>query len=198
VANISSAQNEDLHTAVRTLVERSSRDAFFEVDLNCTVLRIPRDSLRTMTHRVEIDPAGSLLLRIEMPQVQWVMERLAPGTVFLDVGAASGAICLPIAKRQGKTVRIVAFEPSNSARDRLVRTIVANSLDWVEVRRAAVSDAWSGRALRNFPKMTAASLLSYRKRRPWRMSRIQGHATSRSTSPPSIMNSRITAAIPVS
>jgi FkbM family methyltransferase len=122
------------------LVRASEPGAYFNVVLNGASVWLPGDTLRTMAHCVHIRPEdGAVILLVETAHLMWMMERLRAGGTFLDVGAATGATTLPVAKRFGASVSIVAFEPSQRARRLLTETLIRNRLE-AEVKATAVSD----------------------------------------------------------
>jgi FkbM family methyltransferase len=65
---------------------------------------------------------------------------LAPGEVFWDVGAHVGYFTLLAARSVGPAGKVVAFEPSNDAWERLTRNLALNPGYVVEPVKAAVSD----------------------------------------------------------
>jgi FkbM family methyltransferase len=126
-------------TAVR-MITRSSPGSYFECEFNGVVVMLPRDTLRTMTHCVHARADQPLLVAVETIHLDWLRSRLGPGDTFLDVGSATGAMTLPIAVGI-PGVRVVAFEPSRTARRILLDTLAINRVTAVEVHDAAVSDA---------------------------------------------------------
>jgi len=71
---------------------------------------------------------------------RFLLDHLAPGTAFLDVGANVGYFALLAACRGG--VRAVAFEPQRAVAELLERSAAANGVaDRVRVERLALSDA---------------------------------------------------------
>jgi FkbM family methyltransferase len=67
-------------------------------------------------------------------------KQLAPGFVFLDIGANAGAYTLFVANRVGRSGRIIAVEPHPTALARLECNLVLNAIDWAKVVPAALSD----------------------------------------------------------
>jgi FkbM family methyltransferase len=127
-------------TLIVHLVRASEPGTYFKVVLNGASVWLPGDTLRTMAHCLHIrSEDGAVILRVETAHLMWMMERLKRGSTFLDVGAATGATTLPVAKRFGASVSIVAFEPSQRARRLLTETLIRNRLE-AEVKAAAVSD----------------------------------------------------------
>ncbi|MCU1462935.1 MAG: FkbM family methyltransferase [Acidimicrobiales bacterium] len=75
------------------------------------------------------------------PQLtEWIMERLKPGHVFVDVGANAGYFTLLGSQLVGAGGRVVAVEASRSAMRDLQRNLAQNPTDNVRVVHAAVAD----------------------------------------------------------
>ena len=68
------------------------------------------------------------------------LDALAPGMVFLDIGAHVGLYTLPAADRVGPEGQVVAFEPHPSNRNLLLENLERNKIGNVTVVPAAVSD----------------------------------------------------------
>lgn len=115
--------------------------AFFRTTLNGYPAELPRDTLRTMVHCIHPGPDRTLSLWVETAHLTWMMDRLAPGGTFLDVGASTGATAVPVARRFGAAVRVIAYEPAEAAGRLLRATLERNGLGHVEVRGCAVSAA---------------------------------------------------------
>jgi FkbM family methyltransferase len=122
------------------MIRASGPERFFRCRFNGEVLDIPRDTLRSVRGSVRPSPPDLIEVWIEIDHMVWMKERLAPGDVFLDVGAATGAIALPLARSHGD-VRVVAFEPAHAARALLTATLARNGINNVEVLPFAVSSA---------------------------------------------------------
>jgi len=105
----------------------SGQYSFTLVDLNGQELWIPPETLRTMTHCTH-DNGGRLFVNVERAHFEWMRARVEPGTHFIDVGASTGAICLPLAKEFGSAISITAFEPARPARAILEATVARNGL----------------------------------------------------------------------
>jgi FkbM family methyltransferase len=134
------AMLRDRSALIVHLVRASESGAYFNVVLNGASVWLPGDTLRTMAHCVHIRPEdGAVILLVETAHLTWMMERLKGGGTFLDVGASTGATTLPVAKRFGSSVSIVAFEPAQRARRLLIETLIRNRLE-AEVKATAVSD----------------------------------------------------------
>jgi len=130
----------DRSALIGHLIRASEPGTYFQVILNGALVWLPCDALRTMVHCVQIQPEdGAVVLQVETAHLMWMMARLKDGSTFLDIGAATGATTLPVAKRFGSSVSIIAYEPSKRARRLLTETLTKNELD-AEVVAAAVSD----------------------------------------------------------
>ena len=69
----------------------------------------------------------------------WISSHLAPGDVFVDVGANIGYFTLIGATRVGPQGRVIAVEPTTFAMAKLQRNIVLNSLSNVSFYKYALS-----------------------------------------------------------
>ena len=85
------------------------------------------------------------------PEVVAAIRRtLRPGGVAVDVGAHSGFMTLHMAHQVGPTGRVLAFEPTSWAYERLTTNVELNGFHQVTARRAGLSDA---------PAVTASTLV---------------------------------------
>jgi len=89
--------------------------------------------------------SGGKLLRVllgtyEKEQTSLFLERIRPGDVVLDIGAACGYYTLLAAKLVGKGGRIVSFEPDPKNAAYLRRHVSANQLSQAMVLQMALSD----------------------------------------------------------
>lgn len=125
--------------AVSNLIRRSSPEAYFDCEFNGVHALLPRDTLRTMTHCIDPAAQGPLRVAVEIYHQNWLKEKLRSGDLFLDVGAATGAMTIPIAKSDFD-VNIIAFEPNRNTRRILLETLERNGIARVEVEAFAVSD----------------------------------------------------------
>jgi FkbM family methyltransferase len=133
-------RGEIIQETIRHAVTNMDGRGFVHTTLNDAELWLPPATIRTMTHCFHMDGAGRFLIHIERAQLDWLASRLKSGGHFIDVGAATGAICLPLAKTFGRALAITAFEPATAARDLLEATMRRNDLDWINVLALAVSD----------------------------------------------------------
>jgi FkbM family methyltransferase len=125
---------------IAQLVRASQSGTYFQVVLNGASVWLPPDALRTIDHCVHVRPEdGAVVLQVETAHLMWMMARLKNDGTFLDVGAATGATTLPVARQFGSSVSIIAYEPSRRAHQLLTETLTRNRLA-AEVKAAAVSD----------------------------------------------------------
>ena len=115
-----------------SLLLAAHEEAWIRVQLNGSSLFLPAGTILTMAHCVRVSEDGALQLDVETAHLDWMRAKLRPGSVFLDVGSATGAMTLPIADKF-PGVRIVAFEPARRARRLLKATLVKNDLFGVAV-----------------------------------------------------------------
>ncbi len=131
--------NAHVNAVVGNVIRRSSADAYFECDFNGVVVFLPRHTLCTMTHCIHPRADGPLPVLVETFHTDWLRNKLRSGDVFVDVGASTGAMTIPIAKSFPE-VRIVAFEPNRTTCRVLKETLAKNGIAGVELSSAAVSD----------------------------------------------------------
>jgi FkbM family methyltransferase len=125
--------------AIVDAIMRAEPNTFFDCTFNGVRAKIPQATLRTMTHCVHADPHGGFSVAVETDHMNWLRSRLRPGDTFLDIGAATGAMTVPVALGV-PGVKIVAFEPARTARRLLIETVKTNAIAGVEVHGVAVSD----------------------------------------------------------
>jgi len=77
----------------------------------------------------------------EPATVQYLVDHLRPGGVFVDIGANSGYFTLLAAARVGEAGRVVAFEPNPAVRMRLLSSVERNNVHRrVRVESCALGD----------------------------------------------------------
>lgn len=97
----------------------------------------------------------------EPATVQYLVDHLEAGDVFVDVGANSGYFTLLAAARVGRGGRVVAFEPNPSVRLRLERGIERNGFgDRVAVEACALSERSADRVSLYVPEHDGFATLS--------------------------------------
>lgn len=126
--------------AAYNAVSQAGADAFFRTIYNGVEVQIPRDTLLTMVQCLYGTLEGPLVVEVEECHRKWMMAHLVDGGTFLDVGAATGAMTIPIAATFGSKVRIIAFEPARKARGLLESTLTRNGLEGIEIVPQAVSN----------------------------------------------------------
>ena len=118
----------------------SSPNSWFSFYLNDDVLlEIPRYTILTMHHCFVANREGDLKLLVETAHFNWLYSHISDNSLFLDVGAATGAMSLPFAIRF-PAIRIVAFEPSARTRTVLEDSIDRNAINNITILPYAVSD----------------------------------------------------------
>lgn len=115
-------------TLLTHLFKQSDPDNWFRCDLNGFTVELPTDTVRTMTHCIFVESQGPLRIRIEQAHLNWMISKMGRGGVFLDVGAATGAVSIPIAKTFGSSVDLYCLEPARTARRLLEMTCKRNSV----------------------------------------------------------------------
>jgi FkbM family methyltransferase len=118
----------------------SSAESWFDCIFNGAGMWLPRHTLRIMIKALRARPGRPFEIEAEISHMNWLAARTKPGTIFLDVGAATGTVSLPIALRV-PGVKIIAFEPSRTANRVFRETLARNAVTSVEVNAHAVSDA---------------------------------------------------------
>jgi FkbM family methyltransferase len=78
-------------------------------------------------------------------ETRWILDRLRPGDVFVDVGANVGYFSLVAADAVGRLGRVFAFEPDPTNYAILQRNIALNRLQNVTAEQKAVT-SWNGSA----------------------------------------------------
>ncbi len=83
---------------------------------------------------------------------QFLAERIAPGMVFLDIGAGCGAGSLFVALRAGPRAKIFAIEPQPMLFERLVYNLGQNPAATVKALACALTDVGGRATLFNNPR----------------------------------------------
>ena len=123
---------QNLSDLFRRFLNASAPDTWLQLELNGTMLWLPRDTLLTMFHCIHPRAGGEFYLSVEQHHLDWMIQHLMDGGTFLDVGAATGATALPIAARFGNAVRIICYEPAEAARKLLLATLARNKFAAVQ------------------------------------------------------------------
>jgi len=134
------------------VIMASQTDAWFRVKLNGVPMTLPRYTLMTMRNCIGASSDHSIELMVETGHSDRMKAELIDGALFLDVGAATGAMTVPYALSLDKQVRLVAFEPSLRARDYLEATLQRNGAKGVTVLPYALSDAEGSLAFMELPE----------------------------------------------
>jgi FkbM family methyltransferase len=144
------ASEMSLATMFRRFLNACASDSWLQFELNDALLWLPRNTLLTMFHCVHVGAEEKLYLAVETHHLKWMMQYLTDGGTFLDVGASTGAMTLPVASRFGDAVRIVCYEPAEATRGLLLATLERNGIAGVEVRPRAVSEVAGTAEFREF------------------------------------------------
>ncbi len=134
----------------RHFLDACAPDTWLRLELNDALLWLPRNTLLTMFHCIHVEAEEKVYLAVETAHLKWMMQHLTNGGTFLDVGASTGAMTLPIASRFGNAVRIICYEPAEAARRLLLATLERNGIFEVAVRPCAVSDVAGSAEFREF------------------------------------------------
>ncbi len=118
----------------------SSPESWFECIFNGTRMWLPRHTLRIMVKGMYARADGPFEIEAERAHTDWLLSKCRPGGIFVDVGAATGTMTLPISIRI-PNIKVIAFEPSRTANRVLRATLERNRIACVEVVDAAVADA---------------------------------------------------------
>ena len=74
-------------------------------------------------------------------ELSWLIRRLAPDSVVMDIGANLGQWTLPLALAVAPAGRVLAIEPAAAASAALRHSLALNSLSQVEAFRVALADS---------------------------------------------------------
>lgn len=93
------------------------------------------------------DACGRMILRNKFENIEsmFIERSLEPGMIALDIGAHHGYYTLLASKQVGPSGQVVAFEPSQRERQRLIHHVQINSCSNVRVEEMALSET-EGRA----------------------------------------------------
>lgn len=113
-----------------------------------SVLRLPQRErrVRVFGYDVELDTREFIQRMIWLGDFErWetgvVRRTLEPGGCFVDVGANVGYFSLLAASRVGRRGRVLAFEPSPYAFERLTKTILSNRIEQIQAFAHALGAA---------------------------------------------------------
>lgn len=114
-----------------------------------------RDDLQL--HAYPDDAAGEALFltgEVEPAATRWIASRLSAGDTFIDAGAGQGLFTLLASRRVGDAGRVVAIEPDNPRRYRLLDNLALNAAPNVAVVPAIAAD-------RHGPSATTLDRIAY-------------------------------------
>lgn len=129
-----------LRQGALALLKASAKEAWFKLSLNGVDLILPRYTLLTMHHCLHFNVQLEPYLLVETAHWEKMRFWLKSGGVFLDVGAATGAMCIPFDLDIHSDIRLIAFEPSRRNREYLEKAIVRNNCQRIKVLPYALSD----------------------------------------------------------
>jgi FkbM family methyltransferase len=144
------APSRILTLAAFNTVSQASEESFFRTNYNGVDLELPRDSIRTMIQCLRASLEGPLVIDVEGPHRNWMISHMVDGGTFLDVGASTGAMTIPMAAKFGSKARVIAFEPARPARRLLEMTLARNGFTGVEIVPKAVSNVVGRTTFREF------------------------------------------------
>ncbi|MDR1518973.1 MAG: FkbM family methyltransferase [Planctomycetota bacterium] len=138
------SEGEAYRRGALALFYAASDDSWFSVKFNGVQAVFPRYTLLTMRHCLHFDADARPYFLVETAHWEAMRSWLDDGDVFLDVGAATGAMCVPFDLGVEKDIRLIAFEPSRRARNYLEQTLDRNECRRSTVYRYAISDRVGG------------------------------------------------------
>jgi FkbM family methyltransferase len=121
-------------------IRAADDDAWFKVVFNGVSLQLPAYTIKTMQHCLAPSVNSELKILVETAHWNAMRAELQPGTLFIDVGAATGAMTIPFAMTV-PGIRVIAFEPSRQARVVLQNTLAKNGISGATVLPYAISDS---------------------------------------------------------
>ena len=128
-----------VHPYLQGVLRAADDESWLRVRLNGVDLFLPTGTVLTMAHCLQVVEDFGLVIYAETAHLDWMRSHLQNGAVFLDVGASTGAMTLPIAIAY-PGVEMIAFEPASRARRLLKASLVKNDLYGVKVVAAAISN----------------------------------------------------------
>jgi FkbM family methyltransferase len=126
---------------MRRAILATEDGSWLRVKFNGCMSIWPVETLRSMNHCIWNEDNG-ISVWIEDRHILQMGEWLKgdPGnSIFLDVGAATGAACIPIALISGEELEVIAFEPAVVAYKLLNETILKNNISNIKVFDLALS-----------------------------------------------------------
>jgi FkbM family methyltransferase len=126
----------------RAAILNSANDSWVFVQLNGMNGYYPVSTLKTMIHCLWVE-GDAIVVRVETAHITKMMvwlDEYPRESMYIDVGAATGAACIPIAQKFGSDLEIIAFEPAFTASSLLLATLEKNGIDCVRVVKKVVSN----------------------------------------------------------
>ncbi len=107
--------------------------------------------MRDLKARLELAwRAWRYRLRLDVPEIRYLLGHVAPGTIAVDVGAHKGGYTYWLSRSVGPGGRVYAFEPQPALAEGLSRALAASGIGNVTVEPLAVSDR-SGEVVMTLP-----------------------------------------------
>lgn len=140
-------------------IAASTAESWFYVTFNNVNLLLPRYTVMTMIHCLVAQANGALTLDVETAHWSRMRAEIVPNTLFLDIGAATGAMTVPYALNLPENCKIISFEPSNRARNYLEATLLNGAdMNKVSVLPYAISDQQGNLEFMEFPEASAGQV----------------------------------------
>lgn len=109
----------------------------------CLMRRLRPGRVHVDGFELSLDATDSLRLSFSdaaLSPVRFLLQQVRPGETVIDVGAHIGLFTVALARRVGRTGRVVAFEPDPTNFRLLQQNIAANDCRQAEAVHAAVAD----------------------------------------------------------
>ncbi len=121
----------------KVLVLLSDNESTFEVKVNGTTVKFYSYALKMMIHCMYID---GMEVTVVIEEFHWKEMRnaLSEKSLFIDIGAATGTMCVPFQKITNCSV--IAFEANYITYKYLKNTVSINKLKYTCIENIAISD----------------------------------------------------------
>ncbi|MGD2180264.1 FkbM family methyltransferase [Lusitaniella coriacea] len=124
----------------QSLIDTSKPGTVFNCKINGMDLLVPVEILHLYPHCLHLDEDQKPVYLVETRQSDWLCDKLNPGDIALDIGAAFGVITAALSKKVGNTGRVYAFDPSRTAQTILQHFSTLNNRQNVTVVPKAISE----------------------------------------------------------
>lgn len=118
----------------------NNAEVLLEATLNDLDLLLPIEMLKTYAHCFEYTKRHKLNFEVEVSNVQWLRSNLNEGDIFFDIGAAFGAVSLPVSQIVGAKGQIIAFDPARQTQKLLEKIVEVNNLKNIRLVNLAIAD----------------------------------------------------------